>query len=197
MSSDQQGDDYIKSCRTGDEEAARKLFHEHVDQLLELARQRLSQRLAGRVDAEDVVQSVFRTFFKRARAGEFVLHDEEDLCKLLVRITLYKTLRQVAFHRQAKRDARQEAPGGDAGQEQLLQAMSSGPTPEEAVIFLDELEFFLNQMPDEDKTICRMRLEGHTNVEIARELGISERRIRRLLERLRGLAKRENWLEEE
>jgi RNA polymerase sigma-70 factor (ECF subfamily) len=194
MSDDKSEEDYVKSCRAGDEEAARRLFHAHVDQLVDLARQRISQRLASRVDAEDVVQSVFRTFFKRVRAGEFVVHDEEDLCKLLVRITVYKTLRQVAFHQQGKRDARQEA-GGEVGQEQLLRVMANGPTPEEAVIFLDELEFFLDQLSEEDRQICRMRLEGHTNVDIAQALGINERRIRRLMERLRGLAERENWLE--
>jgi RNA polymerase sigma-70 factor (ECF subfamily) len=195
MDSDREGEDYIKSCRVGDEEFARKLFNEHVDLLLDLARHRISQRLASRVDAEDVVQSVFRTFFKRARAGEFVLHDEEDLCKLLVRITVYKTLRQVAFHQQAKRDARQESGTGEVSHEQLLGVMARGPTPEEAVIFLDELEFFLGQMSEEDRKICQMRLEGHTNTEIAASLGISERRIRRLLERLRSQAQRENWLE--
>lgn len=177
------------------EESAHKLFHQHVDKLVDLARHRISQRYASRVDAEDVVQSVFRTFFKRAQAGEFTIKDEEDICKLLARITVYKTLRQIAFHQQAKRDARQESGNSEPGQDQLLAVMAQGPTPEEAVIFLDQLEHFLDQLPEEDQKICHLRMEGYGNKEISEMLGINERRIRRLMERLRGLAKKQDWLE--
>jgi RNA polymerase sigma-70 factor (ECF subfamily) len=189
------GNDVIERCREGSETAARQLFHQYAGQLLELARQRISQRLASRVDAEDVVQSVFRTFFHRMKAGEFTFRDPDDLCKLLVRITLFKTLRQVAHHQQGKRDARQESPKGDFTQEQLLSVISHDPSPEEAVIFLDELEHFLGELPAADRKICELRIEGYTNTEIAAKLDINERRIRRLMERLRGLAKKEDWYE--
>src|SRR5690606_10308653 len=111
------------------------VYYQYVDQLMDLARGRISSRFASRVDAEDVVQSVFRTFFKHARAGDFTLKDPDDLCKLLVRITVFKTLRQIAFHKQAKRDARHETGSSDVSHEQLLSVMSNGPTPDEAVIF--------------------------------------------------------------
>ncbi len=186
---------WLEKFREGDEQAAGKLFQRHANQLLELARQRISQRFASRVDPEDVVQSVFRTFFKRARQGEFTLREKDDLVKLLVRITVYKTLRQIAFHQQAKRDARQESGTGEVNQDQLLAVMSKGATPEEAVIFLDELETFLDQQSPTDCKICEMRIEGYSNAEIAEALGINERRIRRLMERLRGLAKREKWFD--
>src|SRR5262245_19266678 len=94
----------IELWRKGDENAARQIVDRYIDRLLLLARRHLSQRLASRVDPEDIVQSVFRTFFLRAREGQFTFADQDDLCKLLVRITLHKTLRQVAFHKAAKRD---------------------------------------------------------------------------------------------
>src|SRR5262245_38849503 len=62
----------------GDEEAARQVVDRYIDRLVALARQRLSQRLASRVDPEDVVQSVFRTFFVRVRAGQFHIADQDD-----------------------------------------------------------------------------------------------------------------------
>src|SRR5437588_11519909 len=103
----------VELWRAGDQKAAQQLFDNYVDRLVPLARRRISQRLASRVDPEDVVQSVFRTFFDRARAGQFSIHDADDLCKLLTRITVHKTLRQVAFHRAAKRDPKLEADQGD------------------------------------------------------------------------------------
>jgi hypothetical protein len=38
-----------------------------------------------------------------------------------------------------------------------------------------------------------MRLEGYTNQEIEKELGIYDRKIRRVMERIRGLAQQEGF----
>jgi RNA polymerase sigma-70 factor (ECF subfamily) len=183
----------LHKWRAGDESAARQIYERYVNQLLDLARRRISQRLARRVDAEDIVQSVFRTFFDRAKAGQFQVEERDDLCKLLVRITLHKTLRQVAFHKAAKRDMTQEASQGPDDEDRLLEVMDSVPTPEAACTFLDELEHYLNRMPGQDQQIIDLRLQGYSNVEIAEKLGISDRKIRRLMERLRGQAEQEGW----
>jgi DNA-binding CsgD family transcriptional regulator len=45
-----------------------------------------------------------------------------------------------------------------------------------------------------ERKIIEMRLAGHDNVEIAEKLGISDRKIRRLLERMRGQAEKEEPL---
>jgi RNA polymerase sigma-70 factor (ECF subfamily) len=173
--------------RTGNEMAARELFDRYVNQVMRLARSHLSQPMARRVDAEDIAQSVFRTFFKRALEGQFQVEEEEDLCKLLARITVHKTLRQVAYHRRAKRDTKAET--GET-QEALLNHLAGGPTPEDAVAFVDELEHFLSKLQPVERQILEMRMESHNNMEIAEKLGISDRKIRRLLERIRGLAER-------
>jgi RNA polymerase sigma-70 factor (ECF subfamily) len=174
--------------RIGDQRAAQEVFDRYANQLLHLARRRISQRLARRIDPEDIVQSVFRTFFDRARAGKFQVEGPDDLCKLLVRITVRKTLRQVAFHQAAKRDMNQEAVPADGEQDRLLEILDRGPTPEEAGKFLDQLDHLLDQMRPEDRQIIDLRLQGYSNVEIAERLNISDRKIRRLMERLRGLA---------
>ncbi len=63
--------DLLERCRAGDPEAAHQLFAAYARRLTGVADQHLSRKLAGREDGEDVVQSVFRTFFRRAAAGEF------------------------------------------------------------------------------------------------------------------------------
>ena len=52
--------------REGDQQAEEELFSRYTTQLVALARSRLSPKLAGRVDAEDVVQSAYRSFFLAA-----------------------------------------------------------------------------------------------------------------------------------
>ncbi|MCS6851863.1 MAG: sigma-70 family RNA polymerase sigma factor [Gemmataceae bacterium] len=178
----------LESFQAGDPDAARRLFDGYVDRLLPLARRRLSQRLASRVDAEDIVQSVFRTFFKRLKAGRFRIDDQDDLCKLLVRITVHKTLRQIAFHKAAKRDPSLEAGQGTGSVDHLRHLLDQEPTPEAQVAFLDELESFLSQLRPQEREILELRMQGYSNEEIAQKLGIYDRKIRRVIERVRALA---------
>ncbi len=49
----------VELFRRGDDDAAEQLFKRYIDRLITMAHNRLSSKLAGRVDAEDVVQSVF------------------------------------------------------------------------------------------------------------------------------------------
>jgi RNA polymerase sigma-70 factor (ECF subfamily) len=177
--------------RAGNEGAARELFDCYAEKLLALARRRISQRLAGRVDPEDIVQSVFRTFFQRAQEGRFDFADPDDLGKLLVRITVHKTLRQVAFHKAAKRNPSLEVGQGMDTQQSWEEILDAEPSPDEAVTFLDELENFLTRLRPHDRQILELRLQGWSNEEICQELKIYDRKIRRVIERIRGLAEQE------
>jgi RNA polymerase sigma-70 factor (ECF subfamily) len=181
----------LELWRAGDNHAARQLFDQYAERLVALARRRISQRLASRVDPEDVVQSVFRTFFVRVKEGRFRLKDQDDLCKLLMRITVHKTLRQVEYHKAAKRNPNLETVQGDHARDELLHTLDGEPTPQAAASFLDEMEHFLSQLRPDERQILEMRLQGYTNEEIAAKLGIYDRKIRRVIERVRGLAEQE------
>ena len=183
--------DLIARCRRGDEDASRKLFDAYVERLLPLARSRISQRLTSRVDPEDVIQSVFRTFFARLKDNKFSIGDHNDLFRLLVRITVHKALRQVAHHKAAKRDPNAELPQSEDSQERLLQLLTTEPTPDAAVMFLDQLERFMGLLPQTDRRILELRMEGYSTGEIAKQLNSYDRKIRRVLERIRDVAEHE------
>lgn len=178
----------VELWRAGDQSAARKIFDTYVERLVALARKRLNQRMARRVDPEDVVQSVFRTFFGRVKAGQFHIEDQDDLCKLLMRITVHKTLRSVAFHQAAKRDAGHEVINPDSTHDHILQLLDREPSPDETVAFLDQLEQFLAKLRPDERQILELRLQGLRNDEIAQQLNTYDRKIRRVLERIRGIA---------
>jgi hypothetical protein len=109
----------------------------------------------------------------------------------LMRITVHKTLRQVAFHKAAKRDPNMEMGQQEAASEQVRELLDREPTPEATVAFVDQLEHFLARLGTEERQVLEMRLQGYSNEEIATSLGIYDRKIRRLLERIRGLAELE------
>ncbi|MEI7684543.1 MAG: sigma-70 family RNA polymerase sigma factor [Planctomycetota bacterium] len=194
MSKDRSVDSFVRSLRAGDPGATKEVFDLYVDRLVGMARKRISLRLAGRIDAEDIVQSVFRTFFHRAKQGQFQITAEDDICRMLARITVHKTLRQVAHHQAGKRDAGRDAGSGDDSQDLVVNLLSKEPSPDEATALLDHLEHFLAQLKPDDRKILELRMQGYTTLEIAEQLKITDRKIRRLMERVRTLATREELL---
>ena len=70
------------SLRNGDEAASAEVFERFTGRLIALARSRLDQRLQGKVEPEDVLQSVSRSFFVRQRDGKFSLDGWDSLWSL-------------------------------------------------------------------------------------------------------------------
>jgi RNA polymerase sigma-70 factor (ECF subfamily) len=182
----------LELLRAGDEAAAQQVFNAYVRSLLQLARSHLSQRMARRVDPEDIVQSVFRTFFSRAKEGRFTVESNDDLGKILVGITVRKALRHVAVHTAAKRDYSKEESSDGEGMATMAAIQDVQPTPTAAVAFLDQLEHLFNRLRPQERKVLEMRLHGYSTLEIASELGSSDRHVRRALEHIRTIAEEED-----
>jgi RNA polymerase sigma-70 factor (ECF subfamily) len=180
--------DLIKQFRAGSESAAGELFDRYCEKLMRLAQRRIGQRMSSRVDPEDVIQSAFRTFFVRVRNDEFTFDGENDLFKLLVRLTVNKALRQIAHHRAAKRDPHREAGQGADDADILAGVMAHEPSPDVEVAVLDEFERFLSKLPEFERKVLELKLQGNTTTEIAEALGSYDRKIRRVLERIEAVA---------
>ncbi len=194
MAKDRSVDSFVKSLRAGDPSVTKEVFDQYVDRLVGMARKRISMRLASRIDAEDIVQSVFRTFFHRAKQGQFEFNAEDDVCRMLARITVHKTLRQVAHHQAGKRDAGRDAGSGDDSQDLVVNLLSKEPSPDEATQLLDQMEVFLASLRPEERQILELRMQGYSTLEISKQLDITDRKIRRLMERIRTQAEREDIL---
>ena len=93
----------VRRLRTGSQDAATQLYLRYAKRLHGLTRAKCSPDLASRVDSEDIVQSVFRTFFRRVQKGEYDVPDGEELWKLFLVIGLNKIQSVGTFHRAAKR----------------------------------------------------------------------------------------------
>jgi RNA polymerase sigma-70 factor (ECF subfamily) len=170
----------VARARTGDHNATEQLFGLYVERLTRLAEEHLSRRLAGRVDSEDVVQSVFRTFFRRCAAGQFSIDTSRNLYRLLVTITLRKTAAKARRHTSGSRDVLTEAPAAADGA--LLDAIARDPDPSAAAELLDEIEILLRGLPSLHAQVLDLRLQGYAVAEIAPRLGVSRQTIYRALE---------------
>src|SRR6516162_446720 len=103
----------LRRVQGGQPDASTELYLRYAHRLHALVAAQSSPDLARRVDAEDIVQSVFRTFFRRAAHGHYSVPDGEEIWKLLLVIALNKVRAAGAYHRAAKRDVRQTV-GGEA-----------------------------------------------------------------------------------
>jgi RNA polymerase sigma factor (sigma-70 family) len=176
----------LERYRGGDDAAAQALFARYFERLTLLARSRLSPRLARRTDPEDIVLSVYRSFFIHARAGQFALHRGGDLWRLLAAITKHKLLRQARHHRAECRSADRDLPLEEVDTE-LFFVRGREPTPEDAVALADELEFVLSRLDPFGRRVLELRMQGAQLSEIAEDTERSERTVRRALGQIREL----------
>ena len=173
--------------RSGEDEAAREVFERFAGRLIAMARGRFNRLLARKVDPEDVVQSAFKSFFLRHRAGKLDVGGRDGLWNLLALITLRKCADRAEYFLAERRDAAREAtgPAGGAGPDPWLVALDRQPRPEEAAILAETVEQLFRDVSAHERPILELSLQGYTAPEISLRLGRAERSVRRLRERIR------------
>jgi RNA polymerase sigma factor (sigma-70 family) len=170
----------LRRLKAGEEDAATDLYQRYAARLLNLAAAQTSSDLKQRVDPEDIVQSVFRTFFRRASLGEYVVPDGDELWKLFLVIALNKIRAVGGYHKAAKRDVRQTT-GGETS------TSDAAVTPDDVAyrtlqLTIDEL---LAPLPGVQQEIIRLRIDGHEVAEIAGKVGRAKRSVERILQEFR------------
>jgi RNA polymerase sigma-70 factor (ECF subfamily) len=179
-------DGLIDQLRAGDDEAATRVFNRFARRITGLARQQLHASLRAKVDPEDVLQSVFRSFFSRQRAGRFAIESWDSLWGILMVMTLRKCRRRIAYYRARRRDAQREKAWDEQGDSDADRAMfAREPTPSEAAILIEIVSRLMAALPEEDRAVLTLHLQGCTIAEIKAQTGRAMRTIRRILERIR------------
>jgi RNA polymerase sigma-70 factor, ECF subfamily len=176
----------LEQCRQGDQDAATQLYARYATRLQRLAQCQTSAKLARCLDAEDIVQSIFRTFFRGVRQGYYDIPEGEDLWKLLLVIALNKIRAKGSFHTAAKRDVRmtQTLNGSDAAPENYARA-DDGNQVLMGLVIKESLE----RLDVRQREMVELRLQGHDINEIAEKTGRSKRTVERNLQEVRARLK--------
>jgi RNA polymerase sigma factor (sigma-70 family) len=188
---------WIGRLQAGDPRAAQQLWERYFRRLVGLARRKLRGTPRGAADEEDVALSAFDSFFRGAEQSRFPqLHDRDDLWQLLVAITAHKALDLVRRERRQKRGGGgvldEAALAGLAGcgaeETALEQILGKEPSPEFALQVAEECQRLLGRLGDDTlRSVALRKMEGHSNDEIAAQLGCAPRTVARKLHRIRTL----------
>ena len=179
----------LQRLESGDADAAKLIFDRYVDRLLALASSRISNTLRRRVEADDVVQSAYGSFFRRASDGAFEVQQSGQLWGLLAAITINKVRDRAKFHTAQKRNMSNEQ-SMHASSERSCYGLPPGdligePTAEEVVGLSEILELTLQEMNEQQRQAVELHLQNTPESEIAKQLRRSERTVRRILETFR------------
>ncbi len=165
-----------------------ELVERYTRRLLGLARKQLPDRVRARVDAEDVVQSVYRSFFQRLGDGEFAFQDSHDVWQLLAAITFRKARNAVRYHTQERRDVRRDLPLAPPADASAAPGDVPDPGPRDLDVLFESLEELLAGLPETHRTIVVARLEGYGIEEIAQRVQRTRHTVTRVLAHVRAAA---------
>ena len=177
---------FLARLHNQDDAAAQELFGRFTRQLIALALRHIDAGLQHKVDPEDVVQSVYKSFFVRYGAGNLNVVNWNSLWGLLALIAVRKCAERAAYHRAECRDAaREESPPQEEDTAPWPEPLGREPTPLEAAVLSETVKHLLAGLDEEERPILELSLQGYTTREISERLGRAERTVRLLREGVR------------
>jgi RNA polymerase sigma-70 factor (ECF subfamily) len=176
------------------EEAARQIWLRFAERLGAVVRHRLNSRILRHAGLDDVLQSLFASFFAAAPGPNGPPRNRAELWKLLICFTMRKVANTAHHDHAQRRDIRRERPlvnlaadTASAGRANPEPEDFRTLSPEDEAIAREEFDRLLAVLPEDLKQVFAMRLEGYTNSEIAEQIGRVERTVELRMRVIRGL----------
>jgi RNA polymerase sigma-70 factor (ECF subfamily) len=173
----------LRRFRGGSQDAATQLYVRYAHRLRALVKARCSSELARRVEPEDIVQSVFRRFFRRVSQGDYDVPAGEELWGLFLVIALNRIRAAESFHRAGKRDVRVTVP--DIAPGATLES-ATGHDEVAYTVLQMTVEEALAHLQPQQRQMLELRVQGYEVAEIAKQTGRSKRTVERNLQEIRA-----------
>lgn len=175
---------WIQELQKGDEAAAELLWDFLKSRLVSLASRQVGFSIA--YDRDDIALDAFATLCAGIREGRYDIEDRNALWSLLAVITINGARKRARVERTLRRG------GGHRrvaqSDEQLKSIAADSLSPEESFFAREECTRLLGILPNEElKHLALLKVDGHTNEEIAKVLGCTRRSIQRRLNLIRKI----------
>jgi RNA polymerase sigma-70 factor (ECF subfamily) len=158
----------LRRVRLGEPDAAYELVRQYEMDIRIAVRARLSDpALRQQFDSMDICQSVLASFFLRAAAGQYDLHEPGQLVGLLTRMAQNKIAMQARSHHQQRRDVRRVRSIDDL----VAAPADKSPGPGSQAVDRDLLRRSYELMDAEVRQMADCRVQGAQWGDIAAKLG--------------------------
>lgn len=174
----------VALVQAGDDNAMAQLIEQFNAPFCRAARQLIGKTLRAHLDSVDLVQSVQVILWLGLRTGRFSVASPEHL------LSLAKTLLRRKVSRYC-RSVKLQLPGSkevslvDTVVDHAFYPASQEPNPHQSSEFDDLVEHFLDQLGDLDRQLVKLRLQGYSTADAARQLDLDSGYLRVRLGRLR------------
>jgi RNA polymerase sigma-70 factor (ECF subfamily) len=175
----------MQRLRAGEEDAARELLARYGEHILRVVRRKLHKQLRSKFDSIDFVQAVWASFFADA-PEKYTFDHPRALMAFLATLAQNKVVEAVRQRMQRMKY--------NVNRERQLEVVEAGigntlvgrdPSPSQVAVAQDEWARMIDELPTRYQRLLVLLRDGHTQKEIAAELGVNEKTVRRLLEKLR------------
>jgi RNA polymerase sigma-70 factor (ECF subfamily) len=178
----------LAQARRGDADAAEQLV-KHFESAIRVAvRTRLSDpALRRQFDSIDICQSVLASFFVRAAAGQYDLHNPQQLVALLTRMAHNKVAMHARHQYRQRRDVRRVSRLDDP----VHELAATAPGPVRHAVGRDLLRKVFAMMDPPIREMVEYRAQGSEWQEIADRLGGTadsrRKQFQRAIDRIAGI----------
>lgn len=186
---------WIELVKAGDSIAANRIWHHYFDRLVRSVRARLYGQNRGVSDEEDIVLSVFDSFYHAANKGRFPdLSDRDDLWRLLLRMSARKVVDKRRHDQRQRRggNVKVHSLNQTGDDDSVIEAIGDEPSPEMVLMIQESVERLFSHLGvGQFRELAGAKLEGYSNAEVAEQFGCSERTVERRLHLIREKCQQE------
>ena len=176
--------DLMQRVRAGSDDAARELLEAYGHHIYRTVRRRLSRELRSKFDSADFAQAVWGSFFANR---EVVLGFDrpEVLVAFLARMASNKVIDECRRRfGTAKHNVNRERSLDRSAAVAAQGVAADTPSPSRVVVAREQWEQVTAGQPAHYRRMAELRAGGATYDQIASELGVDEKTVRRALQRL-------------
>lgn len=195
MSKNENVSHWINLVKAGDSVAANRIWQHYFDRLVRAVRARLMGQNRAVSDEEDIVLSVFDSFYNAAENGRFPdLSDRGDLWRLLLRMSARKVVDKRRHDQRQRRGGKVNLHSLNQTDrdDNVIEAIGDEPSPDMVLMMQESVEAIFSHLGvGQLRELAGAKLEGYSNRELAERFGCSERTIERRLHLIREKCQQE------
>ncbi len=173
----------IEQARAGSEEAAALLFETYQPHVIRVVRRKLAQELRSKFDSHDFAQAVWSSFFSN-RHQLLKTSSPEQLVSLLAVMARNKVYDEIRRRNTKKHDIHREKSIERRASDGELPLKGRLSTPSHYLIARETFDGIMAPLTDEHRQVVHLRMRGYSVKEVAEQTGLSERTVRRIVERI-------------